>query len=78
MKLFALAAAASLALVTTASAMTTSQLSIEAQNTLDRYGFSVDAGSLSRTQWVGIKAADSDSDRTQVQVRAAIQSVLRN
>ena len=76
MKLFAYAAAATVALATTASAMAPSQVAIEAQNTLDRYGFSVDAGSLSGTQLVAIKAADNDSDRTRVEVQAAIFSVL--
>ena len=76
MKLFAYAAAATVALATTASAMAPSQVAIEAQNTLDRYGFSVDAGSLSGTQLVAINAADNDSDRTRVEVQAAIFSVL--
>lgn len=76
MKFFALATAASLVLATSASAMAPSQLAVEAQNTLDKYGFSVDADALTRTQWVGINAADNDSDRTRVQVQAAIASVL--
>ncbi|MEO1238236.1 MAG: hypothetical protein AAFW64_00975 [Pseudomonadota bacterium] len=77
MKLFAYAAAATVALATTASAMAPSQVEIEAQNTLDKYGFSVDAGSLNRTQHVAINAADNDSDRTRVEVQAAIFSVLK-
>ncbi|MEO1238235.1 MAG: hypothetical protein AAFW64_00970 [Pseudomonadota bacterium] len=76
MKLFAYAAAATVALATTASAMAPSQVEIEAQNTLDKYGFSIDAGSLSGTQLVAINAADNDSDRTRVEVQAAIFSVL--
>lgn len=76
MKLFALATAATLGLATAASAMTSSQVGIEAQRTLDRYGFAVDAGSLSLTQLVGIKAANSDSERTRAEVQAAIASVL--
>ena len=76
MKLFALATAAPVALATSASAMAPSQVEIEAQNTLDLYGFSVDAGSLSGTQLVAINAADNDSDRTRVEVQAAIFSVL--
>ncbi len=78
MKLIALATAITVGLATSASAMAPSQISAEAQRTLDRYGFSVDVGSLTRSQWVGINAADNDSDRTRVQVRAAIASVLRN
>ena len=76
MKLFAIAAAATLALATSASAMAASQVEIEAQNTLNKFGFSVDAGSLSGTQLVAINAADNDSDRTRVEVQAAIFSVL--
>ena len=76
MKLFALATAATVALATSASAMAPSQVEIAAQNTLDKYGLSVDAGSLNRTQHVAIKAADNDSDRTRVEVQAAIFSVL--
>ena len=76
MKLFAIAAAATVALATSASAMAASQVEIEAQNTLNKFGFSVDAGGLSGTQLVGINAADNDSDRTRAEVRAAIQSVL--
>lgn len=78
MKLFALATATAVVLATSASAMAPSQIATEAQNTLDRYGFSVDAGALTRSQLVGINAADNDSDRTRVQVRAAIASVLQN
>ncbi|MEM9709250.1 MAG: hypothetical protein AAF871_10700 [Pseudomonadota bacterium] len=78
MKLAIFATAATLALATTASAMAPSQLAVEAQNTLDKFGFSVDAGNLSRTQWVAINAADNDTDRTRVQVQAAIASVLKN
>lgn len=78
MKLIALATAVTVGLATSASAMATSQVSAEAQNTLNRYGFSVDASSLTRSQWVSINAADNDSDRTRVQVRAAIASVLKN
>ena len=78
MKLFALATAATVALATTASAMAPSQVAVEAQNTLDKYGFSVDAGSLSRTQHVAINGADNDSDRTRVEIQAAIASVLNN
>ena len=78
MKLFALVTATAVILATGASAMAPSQIATEAQNTLDRYGFSVDAGALTRSQWVGINAADNDTDRTRVQVRAAIASVLQN
>ncbi|MEL7106048.1 MAG: hypothetical protein AAGM21_09010 [Pseudomonadota bacterium] len=76
MKLFAYAAAATVALATTASAMAPSQVTIEAQNTLNKYGFSVDAGGLSSTQRVAINAADNDSDRTRAEIQAAIFSVL--
>ena len=77
MKLFALATAATVALATSASAMAPSQIAVEAQNTLDKFGFEVDAGSLTRTQWVGINAADNDSDRTRVEIQASIASVLK-
>ncbi|MDJ1009113.1 MAG: hypothetical protein QNJ13_14960 [Paracoccaceae bacterium] len=77
MKLFALAAAATVALATTASAMAPSQITIEAQKTLNEYGFSVDAGSLTRTQIVAINAADNDSERSRVEVQSLIGSVLK-
>lgn len=78
MKLIVLATAVTVGLATSASAMAPSQISAEAQHTLNSYGFSVDAGSLRRSQLVGINAADNDRDRTRVQVRAAIASVLKN
>ncbi len=78
MKLFALATVATVTLASAASAMATSQVEIEAQNTLNKYGFSVDAGSLDRTQLVAINGADNDSDRTRVEVQAAIASALSN
>ncbi len=77
MKLFALATAAIVTVASAASAMAPSQVEIEAQNTLNAYGFSVDAGSLSGAQLVAINAADSDSDRTRVEVQARIFSVLK-
>ena len=78
MKLFALATVATVTLASAASAMATSQVEIEAQNTLNKFGFSVDAGSLSGTQLVAINGADNDSDRTRVEVQAAIASALSN
>ncbi|MDJ1009114.1 MAG: hypothetical protein QNJ13_14965 [Paracoccaceae bacterium] len=78
MKLFALAAAATVALATAASAMAPSQVAVEAQNTLNEYGFNVDADTLSRSQWVAINAADNDSERSRVEVQSLIASALRN
>ena len=77
MKLFALATAAIVTVASASSALAASQVEIEAQNTLDKYGFSVDAGSLSGTQLVAINAADNDSDRTRVEVQARIFSALK-
>ena len=86
-KFFVLATVAAVSLAGAASAMTedemrklpASQLELMAMWTLDKYGFdgsqTVD---LTRTQWVAISAADNDSDRTRAEVRASIESVLKN
>ncbi len=76
MKLFALATAAIVTVASASSALAASQFEIEAQNTLDKYGFSVDAGSLSGPQLVAVNGADNDSDRTRVEIQAAIASAV--
>lgn len=56
-----------------------SQLELMTMWTLDKYGFdgsqTVD---LTRAEWVAINSADNDSMRTRSEVRAAIESVLKN
>lgn len=78
MKLFAIAATATVVLASAASAMTASQGELRAQNALDKYGFEVDAGTLSPTQWVGISAATSDNDQSDVQIKSRIAAVVGN
>ncbi|MDJ1009112.1 MAG: hypothetical protein QNJ13_14955 [Paracoccaceae bacterium] len=85
-RFFMMATVAAIGLAGAASAMTedemrqlpASQLELMAMWTLDKYGFDVDTAELTRTQWVAVSAADNDSERTRSEVRAAIQSVLKN
>ena len=85
-KIVALATVATIAFAGTAPAMSedemralpATQLELLAMWTLEKYGFSESTYDLTRTQWVAISAADNDDDRTRVQVRSAIQSVLNN
>ncbi|MEL7116094.1 MAG: hypothetical protein AAGP08_10955 [Pseudomonadota bacterium] len=81
-----LATLAALSLGTAASAMTedemrampASQLELMAKWTLDKYGFDVDTADLTRTQWVAVSSADNDSMDSRSEVKARIESVLKN
>lgn len=81
-----LAALAALSLGTAASAMTedemrsmpATQLELMAKWTLDKYGFDVSTDDLTRTQWVAISSADNDSMSSRTEVKARIESVLKN
>ena len=83
-KFLILATVSAISLAGAASAMTedemrtmpATQLELMTKWTLDKYGFDVNTADLTRTQWVGINQADNDSERTRLEVRAAIQSVL--
>lgn len=81
-----LATLAAVSLGTSASAMSedemrklpASQLELMAMWTLDKYGFDVDTADLTRTQWVAVSAADNDSMNSRTEVKARIESVLKN
>ncbi|MEL7461635.1 MAG: hypothetical protein AAGJ39_11810 [Pseudomonadota bacterium] len=81
-----LATLAALSLGTAASAMSedemrampASQLELMAKWTLDKYGFDVDTADLTRTQWVAVSSADNDSMDSRSEVKARIESVLKN
>ncbi|MEM7720380.1 MAG: hypothetical protein AAF222_14370 [Pseudomonadota bacterium] len=47
-----------------------------AQSTLNEYGFSVDAGSLSNVQIAELHFVDDSNDVSDAQVRAEIRSIL--
>lgn len=59
-------------------AMPASQLELMAKWTLDKYGFDVDTADLTRTQWVAVSSADNDSMNSRSEVKARIESVLKN